>query len=189
MTRTNTNGRFYVFQVQFYAYSNLVNQVFSSELFCIEKNWLWKNTHNVNLPSWLFSSVQFSNVNYIVVQTISRTSYLAKWTLYSFETSHFYLFQASGSQHSFCLNDLTVLCCFLVVQSCLTLCKPKDFLSPSDSSVHGISQARLLEWVTIPFSRGSSWPRDRTCVFCIGRWVFYHWATWETLTILDTLRK
>ena len=48
------------------------------------------------------------------------------------------------------------------------------------SSVHGISQARRLEWVAISFSRGSSWPRDRTHVSCIGRWwVLYHWATRE----------
>ena len=38
----------------------------------------------------------------------------------------------------------------------------------------------MLEWVAISFSRGSSWPRDRTCISCIGRrWIFYHCATWE----------
>ena len=37
--------------------------------------------------------------------------------------------------------------------------------------VHGISQARILEWVVISFSGGSSWPRDRTCIFCIRRWI------------------
>ena len=42
------------------------------------------------------------------------------------------------------------------------------------SSVHGISQARILEWVDIPFSRWSSWPRDQTHVSCIGRWILYH---------------
>ena len=47
----------------------------------------------------------------------------------------------------------------LVVQSCPILCDPMD-CSPPGSSVHGISQARILEWVTIPFSRGSSKPRD-----------------------------
>ena len=45
--------------------------------------------------------------------------------------------------------------------------------SPSDSSVHGISQARILEWVAISYSRGSSRPRDQT-------WqILYHWTTWE----------
>ena len=50
-----------------------------------------------------------------------------------------------------------------VVQSCPTLCDPMD-CSPPGSSVHGILQARILEWVAISFSRGSSQPRDRTQV-------------------------
>ena len=52
-----------------------------------------------------------------------------------------------------------------VTQSCLTLCNPTDF-SLLGSSVHGILQARILEWVAVPFSRGSSRPRDR--VSCIA---------------------
>ena len=40
--------------------------------------------------------------------------------------------------------------------------------SPPGSSVHWILQARILEWITIPFSRGSSWPKDRTCISCIS---------------------
>ena len=47
------------------------------------------------------------------------------------------------------------------LQSCLTVCDPMD-CSPPGSSVHGILQARTLEWVTMPSSRGSSHPRDRT---------------------------
>ena len=46
-------------------------------------------------------------------------------------------------------------------------------------SVHGISQARILEWVAISFSRWSSPPRDQTCVSCISRQILYHWANWE----------
>ena len=49
----------------------------------------------------------------------------------------------------------------LVAQVCLTLCDPMDY-SPLGSSVHRILQARILEWVAISFSRGSSQPRDRT---------------------------
>ena len=52
-------------------------------------------------------------------------------------------------------------------QSCLTLCDPMDSSTPS-SSVHRISQARILEWVAILFSRGSSQPRDQTPVSCIA---------------------
>ena len=47
------------------------------------------------------------------------------------------------------------------------------------SSVHGILQARILEWVAISSSRGSSQPRDSTCVSCIGRQILYCWATRE----------
>ena len=54
-------------------------------------------------------------------------------------------------------------------QSCLTLCDPMDF-SSSDSSVHGIFQARILEWFDMPSSKGSSWPRDWTQVSCLPYW-------------------
>ena len=49
--------------------------------------------------------------------------------------------------------------CVLVFQSCPTLCDPMDY-SPSKFSVHRVFQAGILEWVAIPFSRGSSQPRD-----------------------------
>ena len=63
-----------------------------------------------------------------------------------------------------------------VAQSCLTLCNPMDYSLPG-FSIHGILQVRILEWVTISFSRGSSRPRDWTWVSCIGgRW-FNLWAT------------
>ena len=65
-----------------------------------------------------------------------------------------------------------------VTQSCLTLCDPMD-CSPPGSSVHGILQARILEQVAIPFSRESSWPRDRNCVSCIADRFFTIWATKE----------
>ena len=55
----------------------------------------------------------------------------------------------------------------LVSKSCLTLCDSMD-CSPPGFSVHRIPQARILEWVAISFSRGSSWPRDWTCFSCIA---------------------
>ena len=62
------------------------------------------------------------------------------------------------------------------------LCDPMD-CSPPGSPVHGILQARILEWVTIPFSRGSSWPRDQTWVSCIAGRFFTIWATREAQPI------
>ena len=63
-------------------------------------------------------------------------------------------------------------------QLCPTLCDPMDSSLPG-SSVHGIFQARVLEWVTISFSRGSSWPKDWTQVSCIAGRHFTLWATRE----------
>ena len=55
--------------------------------------------------------------------------------------------------------------------------RPRRLYNVLGSSVHGISQARILEWVAISLSRGSSQPRNQTCVsyvFCNDRWVLYH---------------
>ena len=65
-----------------------------------------------------------------------------------------------------------------VAQLCPTLCDPVDCSLPG-SSVQGISQARILEWVAISFSRGSSLPRDQTQVFCIAGRHFTVWASRE----------
>ena len=67
-----------------------------------------------------------------------------------------------------------------VAQSCLTLCDSMDCSLPGFSG-HGILQARVLEWVAISFSRGSSWPRDPTWVSRIAGRRFTHWATREAL--------
>ena len=66
--------------------------------------------------------------------------------------------------------------CAQSLKSCLTLCNPMVCSLP-DSSVHGILQARILEWVARPSSRVSSWPRDWnpiSYVSCVGGWVLYH---------------
>ena len=66
--------------------------------------------------------------------------------------------------------------CLVYARSCLTLCHPM-VCSLLGFSVHGLFQARILEWVSVSFSRGSSWPRDRTWVCytcCIVRWIRYH---------------
>ena len=65
-----------------------------------------------------------------------------------------------------------------VTQSCLTVCDPTDGSLPG-SAVHGIFQARILEWAAISFSRGPSQPRDRTRVSCIADRRFSFWATRE----------
>ena len=69
-----------------------------------------------------------------------------------------------------------------VAHSCPTLCNPMDCSLPG-SSIHGIFQARVLEWVAISFSRRSSRPRDRTQVSCIAGRCFTVWATREALHV------
>ena len=71
------------------------------------------------------------------------------------------------------------------------LCDPRDCSTPG-SSVHGIFQARILEWVAISSFRGSSWITDQTrvsCISCIGRCVFYHWSTCEALYLRTSIYK
>ena len=70
-------------------------------------------------------------------------------------------------------------------QLCPTLCNPMDCNQPG-SSVHGIFQTRILEWVAVSSFRLSSPPRDLTYVPCISwidRQVLYHWTTWEAIYI------
>ena len=71
----------------------------------------------------------------------------------------------------------------LVTQSCLTLCSPMD-CGQWDSSVHGILQTRILQWIAIPFSRASSQPRDGTQVSCTAGRFFTIWASWEAWNYL-----
>ena len=89
----------------------------------------------------------------------------------SFKKIFFFGFSASELQHMGSLDmicGVSFSCVHTRAQSCLTLCDPRD-CSPPGSSVHGIVQARVLEWVAISSSRGPSPPRDRTWVSCIGR--------------------
>ena len=78
------------------------------------------------------------------------------------------------------------VCCVFIV---LLFVTPMDCSLPG-SSVHGIFQARILEWVAISSSRGSSWLRDQTCVSyvsCAGRQILYHCTTWEAHCVCHIL--
>ena len=84
---------------------------------------------------------------------------LTYWFIYSF-SSPSSLWAPGGWQETLPEPNISYCCC-LVTKSCPSLCDPKD-CSPLGSSVHGILQARILEWVAVHFSRGSSWPRNQT---------------------------
>ena len=85
-------------------------------------------------------------------------------------------------------HRLVVAVCVLVAQSRPTLCNRMD-CSPPGSSVYGILQARILEWVAVPFSRGSSQPRDWTQVSLFAGWFFTIWATREVQWLLEAGRE
>ena len=79
------------------------------------------------------------------------------------------LFLVSNLKFSLCMHAK-------LLQSCFTLCNPVDY-SPSVSSVHGVLQARILEWVAMPSSRGFPWSGVWTQVSdvsCVGRQVLYY---------------
>ena len=87
------------------------------------------------------------------------------------------------------LLTLNIAVCICVraqsLQSCPAFCDPMDCSLPG-SSVHGILQAGILEWVVMPSSRESSQPRDQThnsYISCIGRWVLYHYRNLGSLTV------
>ena len=96
---------------------------------------------------------------------------LGGWGVATFSTA---LKSPKGSSdHLYAFARAVVAPCMSAqsLQLCLTLCEPMD-CSPPGSSVHGIFQARILEWVAIPSSRRSSRTRDRThisCISCTGR--------------------
>ena len=76
------------------------------------------------------------------------------------------------------------ICAFVFSHSVMSnSLQPYGNCSLPDSSVHGILQVRILEWIDISFSRGSSSPRDGTHISCIGRRILYHWATRETYMV------
>ena len=108
--------------------------------------------------------------------------------------------QNSGLRDAYAAVCLCVCVCVCARASLLSLfsrvwlCDPMD-CSPPGSSVHGVFQARILEWVAIPYSRESSQPRDQTCIFP-ALWVdclpLNHLGSplcWYSLQVLNNLMK
>ena len=111
--------------------------------------------------------VQFKWVNYILCEYISVKLLKAKW-FSGVNNSPFVLFLHLASKKSLSCSRSTIPFVLIYtilyaksLQSCLTLCDSMD-CSPPGCSVHGILQVGILKWVAMPFSRGSSWPRDRS---------------------------
>ena len=106
------------------------------------------------------------------------------WHILANKYKQHFLGNYKAKLSNFVYKPNSTLCvCVLVAQSCLTLCDPMD-CSPPSSSVRGILQARILEWIAIPFSRETSQPRDQTLVSCIAGRFSTVWATGESFFTL-----
>ena len=119
------------------------------------------------------------------------------YQLQTLQNTHYVPGTALSTSSTVCVCVCVCVCvwwwwCYrLVATSCL-FCDPMDY-SPPGSSIHGISQGRIREWVASSFSRGSSQPRGWTCIFCLpGGFFITEPATWEarvcryTVLILTT---
>ena len=145
-------------------------------LIWVSLNWIWRPGQLIGLWSLLF-----------IITTQDLKEFFWDWSTWAFAYLNFSvpLLIHLDSRYfliSVCHCGAWPTCeiCCLIAKLCPTLCYVMD-CSPPGSSVCGISQARILEWVAISFSRWSSWPRDWICVSCTGRRILYHWATREAL--------
>ena len=108
---------------------------------------------------------------------LSTLEVMVIWTQKLWLSLVHFSFRFSNRQY-LTLQELKAYCC------CFSHSVVSNFLWPLDcslpgSSVHGVSQARILEWGVIFFSRWSSQTRDWACISCIGRQILYHWASRE----------
>ena len=111
---------------------------------------------------WIFNSKKIRSAHGLQSLNWQRSPSLLPW----------------GTHMSVSVCVCVCVCVCVYAQSRPTLCNPMDY-SPPGSSVHGILQARILEWVAISYSKLSSCPRGRTCISCIGQRILYPLATWE----------
>ena len=120
---------------------------------------------------WIPNSITWTHSR----EFLSDSNKDCAYSLYPSLEQNLMTFSNTGRIHSVCHTCVCVcvwMSCAVVSDSCdLMNCSPPGFF------VHGISQARILEWVSIPFSRGSSQPRDWTWVSCIAGRFFIIWAT------------
>ena len=113
-----------------------------------------------------------------------RKNYL-KEVYFSILKINLFIFKISFNKH---YKYLLCCCCCLVTKSWLTLAIPWTIALHAPLSM-GFPRRRILEWVVISFSRGSSQPRDQICVSCIAGRFFISWATWEAHAQGQTLSQ
>ena len=152
----------------------------------VPKNRTWLNRLSmlICIQSYCVTGILYEDRNRKNHRRFLNYCHYPKWNIQHFATG-FHL----GSQDIFeqgilnFLRSLIMTHVWSVAQSCPILCDHMDRSSPV-SSLHAILQARILEYVAISSSWGSSQPRDWThvsCGSCLSRQILYHWATWKAL--------
>ena len=146
-----------------------MSNIISTILFCSSYLWItFQVVHRttgkvifyIQLPSWSWDTSLA-----IIIITALAIKLIIYWAISLFEVLEWFYYNTA---------------CTLSRFSCVQLFATLWTVSPPRSSVHGILQARILEWVAMPSSSESSWPRDQTClsyVSCIGRRVFFTTST------------
>ena len=155
------------------AYSHYCATSVRSHSFCTNKTLTAHNSSSSPLPSFWQPPCYFLFL-WIGLLSVSHVSGII--LCLSFGTNISLSRVSTRSIHAMACDRIAFLFCAWVL-SCVWY--PMDCSLPG-CSVHRISQAKILEWVAISFSRESSPPRDRIRVSCISRQILYHWATWET---------
>ena len=158
---------------------------------------------NFSLPGSSFRGISLARIlEWVAISSSRGSSQSRDETHVSFTGRQILYHWAPREAHIWCYRDCKngpsppclpastpfalILCCFFYLDivkvkslSHVWLCDPMD-CSPPGSSIHGIFKARVLEWIAISFSRGSSWPRDPTRVSCIAGRHFTVWASRES---------
>ena len=158
---------------------------------------------NFSLPGSSFRGISLARIlEWVAISSSRGSSQSRDETHVSFTGRQILYHWAPREAHIWCYRDCKngpsppclpastpfalILCCFFYLEivkvkslSHVWLCDPMD-CSPPGSSIHGILKARVLEWIAISFSRGSSWPRDPTRVSCIAGRHFTVWASRES---------
>ena len=147
-------------------------RVFSSELaLCLRWQNYWNFSFSIS-PSDEYSGLIFFRIDWFELLAVQGThkSLLQHYSSKASILGHSAFFMVQLS-HLYMTTGKTI--CVSVTYSHLTLSDQRD-RSPPDFSAHGILQARILEWMAIPFSRKSSWPKVRTCISRHCRQILYH---------------
>ena len=144
----------------------------------------WRNSRHTGLLRGLITSSSASSPSKqlnIFVITLRKN-----WSVINYKATQLSIFIAREKMETQTYRAWQMKVCALVAQSCPTLCDPTD-CGPPGCSVRWILQARILEWVAIPFSRGSFRPRDRTEVSRTAGRLFTFWASREADRFTTTL--